>query len=98
MNFDPSIGTEIRKTRPAVIISNDIFNRFSKRVQVIPATSNTEKLYPPECYIKIKNKKAKLMADQIMTVSKERLSNKMGQLNDIEMEELERVLILQLGL
>ncbi len=98
MSFDPSIGTEIKKTRPALIISNDISNRFSKRVQVIPATSKINKLYPSECYIKIKNKTVKLMADQIMTVFKERLSNKIGEITDKEIEELERVLALQLGM
>ncbi|MGH7884536.1 MAG: type II toxin-antitoxin system PemK/MazF family toxin [Thermodesulfobacteriota bacterium] len=98
VNFDPSIGSEIKKTRPAVIISNDISNRYSMRVQVIPATSKIERLYPPECYIKIKNKTVKLMADQIMTVSKERLSNRIGKLNDKEMKELEKVLSLQLDI
>jgi mRNA interferase MazF len=78
INFHPSIGSEVRKTRPAVIVSNDLSNQFSKRVQVVPATSNTNQLYPPECFVQIKGKTSKIMADQIMTVSKERLYGRLG--------------------
>ena len=63
VNFDPSIGSEVRKTRPAVIISNDTPNQFSKRVQVVPVSSNTDKLYPPEYYAQIKGQTSKIMAD-----------------------------------
>ena len=97
-NFDPSIGSEIRKTRPAVIVSNDTSNQFSKRLQVIPATSNTDKLYPPECCVQIKGKTSKIMADQIMTVSKERLYSRLGKVTDEELAEIERVISLQLAL
>jgi len=98
VNFDPSIGSEIRKTRPAVIVSNDTSNQFSKRVQVIPTTSNTDKLYPPECYVQIKDKTSKIMADQIMTVSKERLYRRIGKVTGEELAEIERVICLQLAL
>ena len=98
VNFDPAIGSEIKKTRPAVIISNDVSNQYCDRVQVIPATSATKKLYPPECFIKVSGKKSKVMADQIMTVSKERLYERIGIVKDDEIMEIERVLVLQLGL
>ncbi len=97
VNFDPAIGSEIKKTRPAVIVSNDVSNIHSNRVQVIPATSATKKLYPPECYVKIKNKLSKVMADQIMTVSKERLYDCLGAVSLEELQEIERILLLQLG-
>ena len=97
VNFDPSVGSEIKKTRPAIIVSNDISNYYSTRVQVIPATSATQKLYPPECYIQIKSKHSKVMADQIMTVSKERLYDRMGSVTFEEMDEIQRVLLIQLG-
>jgi mRNA interferase MazF len=98
VNFDPSIGSEIRKIRPAVIVSNDPSNQFSKRVQVVPATSKTDKLYPPECYIRIKGRTSKIMADQIMTVSKERLYDRIGKVTEDELTEIGRVISLQLGL
>jgi mRNA interferase MazF len=98
VNFDPAIGSEIKKTRPAVIISNDVSNQYASRVQVIPATSATRKVYPCEALITIKGKKSKVMADQIMTVSKERLYDFIGHINDSEIEDIDYILSLQLGL
>lgn len=98
VNFDPAIGSEIKKTRPAVIISNDASNHYSNRVQVIPATSATKKLYPPECYIQIKGKPSKVMADQIMTVSKERLYDFICSISPEEMDEIQRIILIQLGI
>lgn len=98
VNFDPAIGSEIKKTRPAIIISNDISNQYSTRVQVIPATSATQKLYPCEAFITIKGKKSKAMADQIMTVSKQRLYDKIGRVSNQDIEDIDYILSLQLGL
>ena len=98
VNFDPSISGEIKKTRPALVISNDYANEYSNRVQVVPLTSNLERCYPCEAYITIDGKKSKAMADQIMTVSKERLKNKIGLVVDSEVSIVQHVIKIQLGL
>jgi mRNA interferase MazF len=78
--FDPSVGGEIQKTRPAVVISNDSANAVLNRVQVVPISSQTERLYPAEAYVSIDGNRRKAMADQITTASKRRLLRLVGAL------------------
>ena len=98
VSFDPFIGGEIRKKRPAVIVSNNAANQFLNRVQVVPLTSSVGKLYPSEAYITLRGKKAKAMADQLTTVSKERLINQAGSISKAELEGLARAIMIQLDL
>lgn len=96
--FDPSLGGEIKKTRPAVVVSNDNANRHLNRVQVVPLTSNVDKLYPAEAYVTIKGKMSKAMADQLTTAAKRRLQNKIGRLDPKDLDAVERAIKVQLGL
>jgi mRNA interferase MazF len=98
VDFNPSIGGEIQKTRPAVIVSNDSSNKMMNRVQVLPITSNTSKCYPCEAYIEIDGKVGKAMADQLATVSKLRLKTKIGQISEKNMFDVERAIKTQLYL
>ena len=96
--FDPSIGGEIRKARPAVVVSNDIANRELNRVQVIPLTSNVGRLYPSEAYVMLNGEQRKAMADQLSTVSKLRLRERIGRLMPDDVATVEHAICLQLGL
>ena len=98
VSFDPSLGGEIQKPHPAVILSNDASNRHLKRVQVLPLTSNTERLYPSHTYVQINGETRKAMADQITTASKQRLQARIGVLSPEDMAGVDRVVRLQLGL
>jgi len=98
VNFEPSIGGEIRKKRPAIIVSNNAANKFLNRVQVIPITSNTDRLFPSEAYVTVAGKKGKAMADQLATVSKQRLSKRIGSISDDEMNMVVEAIKIQLDL
>ncbi|MDX6289948.1 MAG: mRNA interferase MazF [Blastocatellia bacterium] len=98
IRFDPSVGGEIRKTRPAIILSNDRSNKYLNRVQVIPLTSKVERLYPSEVFVMLEGKKAKALADQLTTVSKLRFVNMIGKLSASDLRAVESAVRRQLDL
>src|ERR1044072_415626 len=98
IRFNPSIGGEIQKTRPAIILSNDRSNKYLNRVQVVPLTSKVDRLYPSEVFVTLEDKKAKALADQLTTVSKLRFVNLMDKLSDSDLRAVESAVKRQLDL
>ncbi len=75
VNFAASRGGEVTKARPAVIVSNDVANRYLNRVQVLPLTSHTDRVYPGEAVVQLAGVARKAMADHIATAAKERVGD-----------------------
>lgn len=98
VNIEPAVGGEIRKQRPAVILSNDTSNKYLNRLQVIPLTTTVDRLYPSEAHVTVRRKKHKAMADQLTTVSKTRLTNRIGRLSKTDTEGVEHAVAIQLSL
>jgi mRNA interferase MazF len=98
VDFDPAIGGEIQKIRPAVIVSNNAANVTSNRIQVVPLTSNIGRLYASEAVVSIEGKPSKAMADQISTVAKERFKGRLGIISTQDIKAIEQVIKIQLGM
>ncbi len=98
VEFDPAIGSEIAKRRPAIIISNDSANRNLARVMVVPLTSNTARVYPGEALVKVGPKQSKAMADQMMAADKSRLKSKLADATKADLVAVEDAIRVHLGL
>jgi len=96
--FDPSIGGEVQKTRPAMIVSNNAANTALNRVIVVPLTSQTAKVYPGEALVVLEGEQRKAMADQLTTASKKRLRSRVGILSVSDVAAVESAILLQLGI
>lgn len=102
-DLNPTVGHEVKKKRPVLIVSNDANNRAAKTVTVIPLTSNIEKIYPFEVLLKKDDsgltKNAKAQCNQIRTISKLRMQGKkVGALNQKKMLEINSSIKLHLDM
>lgn len=100
VSLEPVAGHEIGKTRPALVISNDKNNEYSSTVTVIPITTSIEKVYPFEVFISSKDsglkQDSKIKCNQIRTVDKIRLLNRVGQISQEFMKKIENALLIHL--
>lgn len=91
VNLDPTVGSEIKKTRPCVIISPDEMNKYLQTIIVAPMTSSGKK-YPTRIEVKHDNKIAWIVVDQIRTIDKERIIKKIGSLSQSEIFALKSII------
>ncbi|MDJ0532825.1 MAG: type II toxin-antitoxin system PemK/MazF family toxin [Xenococcaceae cyanobacterium MO_207.B15] len=102
-NLDPTVGSEIAKRRPVVIVSRDSNNRAANTVTILPITSQCDRIYPFEVLLQPQDsglsKKSKVQAQQIRTISKQRIQGKaLGKLNNNLMELIDIAIKLHLAL
>jgi mRNA interferase MazF len=91
VSLDPTIGSEIKKTRPCVVISPNEMNKYLQTVVIAPMTTSSKK-YPTRVKIKHDNKIGWIVLDQIRTIDRKRIIKVFGELQDIEIQELKSVL------
>jgi mRNA interferase MazF len=92
VDLDPARGSEIAKKRPALIVSNNAHNKISRRVIVAPITSTINKVFPFEVALIINGKHCKILLDQLRSVDKIRLDNRIYIVPYNILEEVERAL------
>jgi len=91
VNLDPTIGSEIKKTRPCVVISPNEMNKYLRTIVIAPMTTSSKK-YPTRVKVKHDNKIGWIVLDQIRTIDRQRIIKVFGKLQDLEIQELKSVL------
>lgn len=91
VNLDPTLGSEIKKTRPCVVISPDEMNKYLRTIVIAPMTTRS-KAYPTRVEIKHDSKIGWIVLDQIRTIDKQRVLKELGRLSKPEIKELKSVL------
>jgi len=101
-SLDPSFGSEISKTRPVLVVSNDLNNKHSSTVSILPITSNIDKVFPFDVYVEKGEgnlpKPSKIKADQIRTIDKMRIVKEIGELTNSRMDEIENAICIHLSI
>ena len=101
-NLSPTIGSEISKTRPVLVVSNNVNNQFAATVSILPITSTTAKIYPFEVFLSkgegnlTNDSKAK--ANQIRTIDKQRIGNRIGKISELKLAEIEDAILIHLNI
>lgn len=102
VNFDPTIGVEIKKTRPALIIQNDIGNMHSQATIVAAITSASREIFPYEVFLKVGEgglqKDSIVLLNQIRTIDKKRLGKRIGTISSESIKKVDRAIEISLGL
>jgi mRNA interferase MazF len=91
VNLDPTIGSEIRKTRPCVIISPDVMNKHLRTIVIAPMTTQSRE-YPTRIKIKRPERTSWMVLDQIRTVDKQRIIKHLDSLSELEIQRLKEIL------
>jgi mRNA interferase MazF len=102
-NLNPAVGSEIAKRRPILVVSNNANNRAANIITILPITSNVSKVYPFEVLLSCENsslpKVSKVQAQQIRTISKQRIErDAVGELSEELMQLVDAAIRLHLGL
>ena len=91
VNLDPTIRSEIKKTRPCVVISPDEMNKYLRTIIIAPMTTNSKK-YPTRVEVKHDNKTGWIVLDQIRTIDKQRIIKELGRLSKPEIKEVKEII------
>ncbi|MCF8372427.1 MAG: type II toxin-antitoxin system PemK/MazF family toxin [Bacteroidales bacterium] len=91
VNLDPTIGSEIKKTRPCVIISPNEMNEFLRTIVIAPMTTQSKK-YPTRIQIQHDEKTGWIVIDQIRTIDKQRILRVLGRLSELEIAEVKSIM------
>jgi len=91
VNLDPTIGSEIRKTRPCIVISPNEMNKYLRTVVIAPMTTSS-KNYPTRIEVKHDNKIGWIVLDQIRTIDKQRILRQLGRLSKPEIKEVKSII------
>src|ERR1700687_3851734 len=92
IQLDPTIGTEVQKTRPCLILSNNSQNKKGIRVITAPITSQVKSIYPFEAKVLIKGRECKVLLDQIRALDKQRIASKIDSIDLQTMIQVEDAL------